>query len=101
MNTESRASVTLSREDLARIRETIRSNLFDGDEGGRVAMAIRNLLDAVIEAIDIEFNGDAAFTYVDEAFPPCRCGLNGAAYDPACARHRGVRTLPPPDPGDQ
>lgn len=57
----------LTREDLTRMRDTLRSNLFDGDEGGTVMMGIRTLLDTAIEAIDIEFNGDDAHVYADEA----------------------------------
>jgi hypothetical protein len=65
-NKETGVTGRLTREDLARIRDTIRSNLFDGDESGVVTMRIRDLLDKSVEAIDIEMNGEAAFTYIDD-----------------------------------
>lgn len=53
----------LSREDLDQIRDALRANMHDGDEGGTLTMGVKDMLDETIEIIDIAMNGDAAFAY--------------------------------------
>jgi len=39
----------LTVENLSDYRAYLRANMFDGDEGGKVTMGIRDLLDEIIE----------------------------------------------------